>query len=226
VTFVGYWFVLRRASPMIDARFHLPENRHLDARLLGGAAVFGVGWGIAGFCPGGALPALGTGHFDVIAFVAALIAGIFAAKPLMAMTGARDRAGDVLQDAWVAMLRAGGDIAPGYLFAAIRSRVCDQERRPRLVVFSDPAALPEPYAEPQEEADERLGGDLADALARLRDDEREALFLTAVEGWSVESVAAHQQRPRNTVLSILHRARLKLREWMAASARLEDPRHG
>jgi len=144
----------------------------------------------------------------------------------LAMTGDRDRAGDVLQDAWVAMLRAGGDIAPGYLFAAIRSRVCDQERRPRLVVFSDPAALPEPYAEPQEEADERLGGDLADALARLRDDEREALFLTAVEGWSVESVAAHQQRPRNTVLSILHRARLKLREWMAASARQEDPRHG
>jgi len=89
VTFFGYLFVLRRAAPMIDAKFHLPENRHLDARLLGGAAVFGIGWGIAGFCPGGALPALGTGRFDVIAFVVALIAGIFAAKALMALTGAR-----------------------------------------------------------------------------------------------------------------------------------------
>jgi len=89
VTFVGYWFVLRRAAPMIDAKFHLPENRNLDARLLGGAAVFGIGWGIAGFCPGGALPALGTGRFDVIVFVVALIAGIFASKALMALTGAR-----------------------------------------------------------------------------------------------------------------------------------------
>jgi len=89
VTFLGYRLVLRRPAPMIDATFHLPENRHLDARLLGGAAVFGVGWGIAGFCPGGALPALGTGQFEVVAFVAALIAGIFAAKGLMALTGAR-----------------------------------------------------------------------------------------------------------------------------------------
>ena len=89
VTFVGYRLVLRRTTPMLDAKFHLPENRHLDARLLGGAAVFGIGWGIAGFCPGGALPALGTGRFEVIAFVAALIAGIFAAKVLMALTHAR-----------------------------------------------------------------------------------------------------------------------------------------
>jgi uncharacterized membrane protein YedE/YeeE len=64
-------------------------STHLDARLIGGAAVFGVGWGIAGFCPGGALPALGTGRIEVIAFVAALIAGIFVAKGLMAISGAR-----------------------------------------------------------------------------------------------------------------------------------------
>ncbi|MDA0188400.1 MAG: YeeE/YedE family protein, partial [Proteobacteria bacterium] len=51
-----------------------------DARLIGGSAVFGVGWGIAGFCPGGALPALGTGRLEVILFVAALLGGIFAAK--------------------------------------------------------------------------------------------------------------------------------------------------
>jgi uncharacterized protein len=89
VTFVGYRLVLRRSTPIFDPGFHLPENRHLDARLLGGAAVFGIGWGIAGFCPGGALPALGTGRFEVVAFVAALIGGIFVAKGLMTLTGAR-----------------------------------------------------------------------------------------------------------------------------------------
>ncbi len=89
VTFIGYRMVLLRPAPVLEASFHLPTNTHLDSRLLGGAAVFGIGWGIAGFCPGGALPALGTGRIEVIAFVAALIAGIFVAKGLMAISGTR-----------------------------------------------------------------------------------------------------------------------------------------
>ena len=89
VAFLGYKIVLRRPAPMLDAKFHLPDNPRIDARLLGGSALFGIGWGIAGFCPGGALPALGTGQIDVFVFVAALIAGIFAAKGLMALTHAR-----------------------------------------------------------------------------------------------------------------------------------------
>ena len=89
VAFIGYRIVLRRPAPILDAKFHLPDNPRIDARLLGGAALFGVGWGIAGFCPGGALPALGTGQIDVFVFVAALIAGIFAAKGLMSLTHAR-----------------------------------------------------------------------------------------------------------------------------------------
>lgn len=52
------------------------------AAALVGSAVFGVGWSIAWFCPGAALPALGTGRIEVVAFVAALIAGIFGAKGL------------------------------------------------------------------------------------------------------------------------------------------------
>ncbi len=89
VAFIGYRIVLRRPAPIIDTTFHLPDNPRIDARLLGGAAVFGVGWGIAGFCPGGALPALGTGRTEVIAFVAALIVGVFIAKGLMALSHAR-----------------------------------------------------------------------------------------------------------------------------------------
>lgn len=89
VAFLGYKIVLRRPAPIMDAKFHLPDNPRIDARLLGGSALFGIGWGIAGFCPGGALPALGTGQIEVFVFVATLIAGIFAAKGLMALTHAR-----------------------------------------------------------------------------------------------------------------------------------------
>jgi len=80
VTFIGYRVVLRQAHPIFDAQFHLPTSRDLDARLIGGSALFGVGWGIAGFCPGGALPALGTGNPNVVVFVVALIAGMAAAR--------------------------------------------------------------------------------------------------------------------------------------------------
>ena len=79
-TFIGYRLTLGRKAPLFGAEFSLPTARQLDAKLLGGSAFFGVGWGIAGFCPGGALPALGTGRSEVLIFVVALIAGILIAK--------------------------------------------------------------------------------------------------------------------------------------------------
>ena len=82
VTFIGYRVVLKRPAPVLADQFQVPTRRDLDLPLIGGSAVFGIGWGIAGFCPGGALPALGTGQSEVFVFVAALIAGIFAAKLL------------------------------------------------------------------------------------------------------------------------------------------------
>ena len=89
VTFVGYRFVLKRSGPALATQFQVPTRRDLDLPLIGGAAVFGVGWGIAGFCPGGALPALGTANPNVFVFVAALIAGIVAAKTLQAVLAGR-----------------------------------------------------------------------------------------------------------------------------------------
>lgn len=80
VTTLGYKIVLKRSRPLLADGFQLPTRRDLDLPLIGGAALFGVGWGIAGFCPGGALPAVGTGNPEVLIFVAALIAGIFAAR--------------------------------------------------------------------------------------------------------------------------------------------------
>lgn len=80
VTLIGYRLVFRRSGPLCATDFNLPTNRSIDARLIGGAATFGIGWGIAGFCPGGALPALGTGRIEVFLFVGALIAGILATR--------------------------------------------------------------------------------------------------------------------------------------------------
>lgn len=91
-TFIGYKLVFGRATPVLGDTFHLPTKTALDARLLGGSAVFGIGWGIAGFCPGGALPALGTGRWEVFAFVAAVVAGIFVAKALQSLGAKATRA--------------------------------------------------------------------------------------------------------------------------------------
>ena len=84
-TAIGYRLIFRRPAPLLAAGFQLPTARRIDARLIGGAAVFGIGWGIAGFCPGGAIPALGTGTWQVFVFVAALIGGILLARTLQSM---------------------------------------------------------------------------------------------------------------------------------------------
>lgn len=68
--------VLRRERPVFADAFRVSNLRHVDRRLLGGAALFGVGWGMAGYCPGPALAALGTGAFETLWFVPAMIAGM------------------------------------------------------------------------------------------------------------------------------------------------------
>lgn len=82
VTAIGYRSVLRRARPVCEARFHLPTNRKIDAPLVAGSAIFGIGWGLSGFCPGGAIPALGLGEISAWAFVGAMLVGIFVARTL------------------------------------------------------------------------------------------------------------------------------------------------
>ncbi len=89
-TFIGYRLVLQRPAPVFEPTFDIPKNRKLDARLLSGAGVFGIGWGIAGFCPGGALPALGTLNPQVIIFVAALIAGMLMVRLMLGRFAARN----------------------------------------------------------------------------------------------------------------------------------------
>jgi len=75
-TMVLFRFVLRRGNPVLASTFHLSSLRRIDARLLGGAALFGVGWGIAGYCPGPALAGLGIASREALWFVPAMIAGM------------------------------------------------------------------------------------------------------------------------------------------------------
>jgi uncharacterized membrane protein YedE/YeeE len=89
VTAIGYRFVLRRPRPVLDARFHLPPPQRIDLPLVGGAAVFGIGWGITGFCPGGAIPALGLWEASAWMFVGAMLAGILVARTVRAALAAR-----------------------------------------------------------------------------------------------------------------------------------------
>lgn len=80
VTAIGYRLVLRREKPVCEAKFHLPTSRRIDLPLVLGSATFGIGWGISGFCPGGAIPALGLGEALAWIFVGAMLAGIAAAR--------------------------------------------------------------------------------------------------------------------------------------------------
>ena len=75
-TFVGYRLTLRRTHPIFAQDFHLPTRVEIDIPLITGATIFGLGWGISGFCPGGALPAVGTGLIEVAIFTAAMMGGI------------------------------------------------------------------------------------------------------------------------------------------------------
>lgn len=79
----GYALIFRRRQkPVFGDTFVLPKAKLIDRKLVGGSAVFGIGWGIAGFCPGAAIPALGLGHPAALIFVAAILVGIVIARAL------------------------------------------------------------------------------------------------------------------------------------------------
>jgi uncharacterized protein len=76
VTTPAFQFILKREHPLFDIKFYLPSRTDIDGKLVGGAALFGIGWGMAGFCPGPALTAITTLNSSVLIFVAAMIVGM------------------------------------------------------------------------------------------------------------------------------------------------------
>ena len=77
VAAIGYRFIFTIAKrPLFEGEFFLPKIKKIDRELVGGAAIFGIGWGIVGFCPGGAIPTLALGHAGTYIFVVAMVAGM------------------------------------------------------------------------------------------------------------------------------------------------------
>ena len=114
---------------------------------------------------------------------------------------------DLVQEAWLRLARRGGEMNRALLLRTVRNLFIDQYRRHQLVVF-------EPFDEknsPEPDFPEVID-DLEPALATLRPEEREALFLNAVEGYTAQEIAEFTGRPRGTVLSLIHRGKRKMAE--------------
>ena len=81
---LGYRVVLARPAPAFDSRFHLPTATAIDRRMLAGAAIFGVGWGLSGYCPGPAITALPLLNPATLVFVAAMLLGMWLGRMVTA----------------------------------------------------------------------------------------------------------------------------------------------
>lgn len=80
VTLPGYRLVLRNTSPLLHHTFHVPTRKDVDGRLVTGAVLFGVGWGLGGFCPGPALVSAPLAAEGTLYFLPAMIAGMWLAR--------------------------------------------------------------------------------------------------------------------------------------------------
>lgn len=76
VSAIGYALSRRLSAPALDVDFDLPTRRSIDGKLIGGAIIFGIGWGIAGLCPGPAIASLSLGLVPTVVFVVAMVAGM------------------------------------------------------------------------------------------------------------------------------------------------------
>ncbi|MGC1951892.1 MAG: DUF6691 family protein [Gammaproteobacteria bacterium] len=82
-------WVLKRSRPVFDQAFHVPTRQDIDQPLVAGAALFGIGWGLVGFCPGPAMTALVTGQTKVLIFFVSLAVGMYVYGTLDVLTKMR-----------------------------------------------------------------------------------------------------------------------------------------
>jgi hypothetical protein len=96
VTFLGYRLAWKRAEPLFASRFEVPTRTDVDPRIISGAALFGIGWGLGGYCPGPALTAVSLAAPGTFAFLAAMIGGMWLARAVpqtVLTTGVESRPG-------------------------------------------------------------------------------------------------------------------------------------
>jgi uncharacterized protein len=75
VTFTSFRFILKRPNPVFDEKFYLATKKEIDKPLVIGASIFGVGWGIAGYCPGPVVAGIGNGNTEAVIMVLAIYLG-------------------------------------------------------------------------------------------------------------------------------------------------------
>lgn len=92
VYFVANRLVSKRAAPLVGSMFHLPTRRDIDPKLVVGAGLFGIGWGLAGYCPGPGLSSLGTGAVNALVFVASMSAGMLLFEAMQRLRTRREHA--------------------------------------------------------------------------------------------------------------------------------------
>ena len=78
--FIGYQIVLRQSKPLFSDVFHLPESKDIDAKLIWGSVIFGIGWGLGGLCPGPAIASASFAGPNIALFIVAMLIGIFAGR--------------------------------------------------------------------------------------------------------------------------------------------------
>lgn len=80
VHIISYPLVRKRASPLLETKWHVPTRKDVTSRLILGSALFGIGWGLGGFCPGPGVTSLASGDTRVILFVGAMLLGMYLFK--------------------------------------------------------------------------------------------------------------------------------------------------
>lgn len=84
VALPGFALLRRRARPLLATAMHWPQTAGIDRKLVAGSLLFGIGWGLAGFCPGPALVGVGIGSGDAVVFTVAMLAGMYLQRKLAA----------------------------------------------------------------------------------------------------------------------------------------------
>ncbi|EPN2070636.1 TPA: DUF6691 family protein [Acinetobacter baumannii] len=77
VAFIPFQRAIKKPKTIFNEQIQLPTNTQIDQRLIVGAFIFGIGWGIAGICPAPALTLIGLGHFEALCFIGAMLVGMF-----------------------------------------------------------------------------------------------------------------------------------------------------
>ncbi len=73
---MGYLFIRKISKPLLNNKFHTPNKVYIDKKLIFGSIIFGIGWGLAGYCPGPAIASLGTATENILIYVFSMIIGI------------------------------------------------------------------------------------------------------------------------------------------------------